>query len=153
MMASREWTVFLINRCDWSVGDVSVVWDERRGGWSFLLLHGTRDQREDSGGDRQGAAFKQVGSIFVWWNADNNVRWCVLRHWCVCPWTCLTGFTTVRSAAASSAGDTHSTRECTVKLAPQGDSCDITILTGITTHIEEFTERQQSSILLRLKSW
>lgn len=75
IMTSREWTMFLINRCDRSVWDVSFVWDGCCGSCGLLLLHATRDQREDSGADRQGTAFKQVGSIFVWLKTHNNVRW------------------------------------------------------------------------------
>lgn len=62
-MKEAELSVIPINRCNWSVRHVSLVWDECCGSWNLLLLHAPRDQREDSGGDRQGAASEQVRSI------------------------------------------------------------------------------------------
>lgn len=56
-----------------------------------------------------------------------------MPHWdtdmCVLG-SCFVGFTTVWSAVVPSAGETfpQSTTEFTVRLAPQGDHCDFTIL-------------------------
>lgn len=124
--------MFLINRCHWCLGDLSPVWGDFCGSWNIFLFHATRDQREDSGRDRQGAAFKQVGSTCVRWNMlHGDWRW-VLRY---SFWPCLVGLITKRGAVASSAGEIlHSTRGWTVRLALQGWERDSIIPAGNVEH-------------------
>lgn len=49
-----------MNRGRRSVRDFYALRGARVLSWNILLLRTSRDQREDSGGDRSGAAFKQV---------------------------------------------------------------------------------------------